>query len=140
MPNDSRITAKRDNHSRGLRGPLIPHSAPIHETRDELFERLLTEAVEDLTVRLGKELSSVEISLEEIPNFRDLALAEDSVPLGRAEKANPSKVVIYQRPIEMRCENINELDRKIRDVLAELVGLVIGLRPIDIDPNYAGNN
>ena len=40
----------------------------------------------------------------------------------------------------MRAENQAELDRKIRDVLAELVGLIIGLRPIDIDPTYEGQN
>ena len=140
MSKDSQLFILRDRHAHGLRGPLIPHSAPIHETSDELFERLLTEATEDLTVRLGKELINVEISLEEIPNLRDLTLAQDSVPLGRAEKANPSKVVIYQRPIEMRAENQQELDRKIRDVLAELVGLIIGLRPIDVDPTYEGKN
>ena len=140
MPKSSQVKIKRDIHGHGLRGPAIPHSAPIHETSDELFERLLTEAVVDITVRLGTELRNVEISLEEIPNLRDLTLAEDSVPLGRAEKDNPSRVVIYQRPIEMRADNKSELDRLIRDALAELVGLIIGLRAIDIDPNYEGRN
>ena len=40
----------------------------------------------------------------------------------------------------MRTSESSELDRKIRDVLAELIGSIIGLRPIDIDPDYAGTN
>jgi hypothetical protein len=140
MSNDAKLFVWRDRHAQGLRGPLIPHSAPSHETATELFERLLTEAVADLSIRLGSDLINIEISMEEIPNLRDLTLAQDSVPLGRVEKGNPSKVVIYQRPIELRITNKIELDRKIRDVLAELIGLIIGLRPIDVDPNYFGDN
>jgi hypothetical protein len=140
MSNDAKLFGRRDRHAQGLRGPLIPHSAPSHETGTELFERLLTEAVADLTIRLGSDLINIEILMEEIPNLRDLTLAQDSVPLGRVEKGNPSKVVIYQRPIESRITNKIELDRKIRDVLAELIGLIIGLRPIDVDPNYFGDN
>lgn len=130
----------RDRHGHGSRGPVLPHTAPSHENSDELFERLLTEAADDLTIRLGKAIRNIEILMEEIPNVRDLALAEDSVPLGRVERANPSRVVLYQRPIEMRADEKDELDRKIRDVLAELVGVLVNLRPIDIDPGYEGRD
>jgi predicted Zn-dependent protease with MMP-like domain len=105
-----------------------------------LFERLLTEAADDLYIRLGDQLKNVEIKLEEIPNLRDLTLSESSVPLGRFERGNPKRVIIYRRPIEARVYSHEELDRKIRDVLAELIGSIIGLRPIDIDPDYAGTN
>ena len=129
-----------DRHSRGLRGPLLPHTAPIHENPSEIFDRLLSESVEDISIRLGDELENIEISLEQIPNFRDLTLAQDTVPLGRVEKTNPIKVVIYQKPIELRCQNNFQLDRLIRDTLAELIGLATGIRPKDIDPDYQGNN
>jgi hypothetical protein len=131
---------RRDRHGYGALGPVIPHSAPIHETADELFERLLTEAVSDVNVRLGRELASVEIMLEEIPNLRDLTLAQENVPLGRVEIADPSKVVIYQKPIQLRADTKQELDRLIRDTLAELISLIIGIRAVDIDPNYEGRN
>jgi hypothetical protein len=130
----------RDRHGHGALGPVIPHSAPIHETADQLFERLLTEAVSDVNIRLGRELASVEIMLEEIPNLRDLTLAQDNVPLGRVEISNPSKVVIYQKPIQLRADTKQELDRLIRDTLAELISLIIGIRAVDIDPNYEGRN
>jgi predicted Zn-dependent protease with MMP-like domain len=140
VPKSLALRVRRDRHGHGARGPVIPHSAPIHETADELFERLLTEAVSDVNIRLGRELASVEIMLEEIPNLRDLTLAQENVPLGRVEIANPSKVVIYQKPIQQRADTKQELDRLIRDTLAELISLIIGIRAVDIDPNYEGRN
>ena len=131
---------KRDRHARGIKGPLIPHSVPIYETPAGAFERLLTEATEDFQIRLGVQLANIEIGFEEIPSNRDLVLSELTVPLGRTEIGNPSQVIVYRRPIETRVFNHDELDRKIRDVLAELIGSIIGLRPIDIDPYYAGTN
>lgn len=130
----------RDRHNRGLRGPLVPHVAPIYENPSKAFERILTHAVEDFGVRLGDELEHLEISLEEIPNYRDLTLAENSVPLGRIEFGNPTKIVIYKKPIETRCKKINAIDRLTRDTLADLIGLAIGIRPTDIDPDYQGKN
>ncbi len=132
--------ANRDRHDRGLRGPLIPHVAPIYENPSMAFERMLTHAVEDFGVRLGSEIENLEISLEEIPNYRDLTLAENSVPLGRIEIGNPTQIVIYQKPIELRCKNFEAIDRLIRDTLADLIGLAIGIRPTDIDPDYKGKN
>ena len=140
MGNLGQVKANRDSHGIGLRGPLIPHSAPNYENSAQTFDRLMSEAMLDLEIRLGDVLSNIEISLEEIPNLRDLTLAEGIVPLGRTEIGNPNRVVIYTRPIELRTKDIPELDRKIRDVLAELIGVLIGLRPIDIDPDYAGRN
>lgn len=131
---------KRDRHSRGLRGPLVPHAAPIHVKPDEAFERMLTLAVEDFGIRLGRELENIEISLEEIPNYRDLTLAEKTVPLGRIELGNPTKIIIYQRPIEIQSKSSFGTDRLIRDTLADLIGLATGIRPIDIDPDYQGTN
>jgi hypothetical protein len=38
----------------------------------------------------------------------------------------------------MRADSKELLQRVVRDVLAELVSLVTGLRPDDVDPNYEG--
>ena len=131
---------KRDSHDHGIRGPLFPHTAPNHKNPNEIFDRLLYEGVDDISIRLGNEIEKIEISLEQIPNVRDLTLAQDSVPLGRVEKSNLPKVVVYQKPIELRCQNNFQLDRLIRDTLAELIGLATGIRPKDVDPDYQGSN
>jgi hypothetical protein len=131
-------SVKRDRHDRGLRGPVLPHSAPSHESTDQFFVREMREAVEDLDARLGTMLTSIKFALEEIPNKRDLAFASGHVPLGRIDQGNPTSIVLYQRPIEMRADSKELLQRVMRDVLAELVSLVTGLRPDDVDPNYEG--
>jgi hypothetical protein len=104
----------------------------------DLLSAALREAVEDLDARLGTMISSIKFALEEIPNKRDLTFASGHVPLGRIDQGNPTTIVLYQRPIEMRSESKELLQRVVRDVLAELVSLVTGLRPDDVDPNYEG--
>ena len=138
MNSETPLGVKRDRHDRGLRGPALPHSAPFHQSSDQFFVREMRDAVEDLDARLGTMLSSIKFALEEIPNKRDLTFASGHVPLGRIDQGNPTTIVLYQRPIEMRSPTKELLQRIMRDVLAELVSLVTGLRPDDVDPNYEG--
>ena len=138
MSSKTPLGVKRDRHDRGLRGPALPHSAPFHESSDQLFVRQMREAVEDLDARLGTMLTSIKFALEEIPNKRDLTFASGHVPLGRIDQGNPATIVLYQRPIEMRSPDKELLQRVMRDVLAELISLATGLRPDDIDPGYEG--
>ncbi|MEI6109706.1 MAG: metallopeptidase family protein [Actinomycetes bacterium] len=138
MSTQNRKSVKRDRHDRGLRGPALPHTAPSYETSDQFFVREMRDAVEDLDARLGKMLSTIKFALEEIPSKADLTLSSGHVPLGRIDRGNPTAIVLYQRPIEMRSESKELLARILRDVLAELVSMVTALRPEDIDPNYEG--
>jgi hypothetical protein len=138
MSSGTPLGVKRDRHDRGLRGPALPHSAPFHESSDQFFVREMREAIEDLDARLGTMLSSIKFALEEIPNKRDLTFASGHVPMGRIDQGNPTTIVLYQRPIEMRSPTKELLERILRDVLAELVSLATGLRPDDVDPNYEG--
>jgi hypothetical protein len=148
-PRNGKSVVKRDRHDRGLRGPALPHcriphphaqphTTPSFLSSDEFFIKQMREGVQDLDNRLGTMLTSVKFALEEIPNKRDLAFASGHVPLGRIDQGNPTTIVLYQRPIEMRADTNELLQRVIRDVLAELVSLVTGLRPDDIDPYYEG--
>jgi hypothetical protein len=132
------LSVKRDRHDRGLRGPVLPHSAPLHKSSDKFFVGEMEDAIEDLDARLGTMLTHIKFALEEIPNKRDLTFASGHVPLGRIDQGNPTSIVLYQRPIEMRSDSKELLQRVLRDVLAELVSLVTGLRPDDVDPNYEG--
>jgi len=138
MSTQNRKSVKRDRHDRGLRGPALPHTAPSYETSDQFFVREMRDAIEDLDARLGKMLSTIKFALEEIPSKADLTLSSGHVPLGRIDRGNPTAIVLYQRPIEMRSESKELLARILRDVLAELVSMVTALRPEDIDPNYEG--
>ncbi len=138
MPHDAPRRVRRDRHERGMRGPMLPHVAPAHMNSDQAFAQELREAVEDLDARFGAELENVTFGFEEIPQLRDLMRHQRFVPLGRAEQGNPSQVVVYQRPIEMRVNDNRQLGRIVRDVLAENVAQIFGVNPSDVDPGYHG--
>ena len=121
-----------------MRGPMLPHKAPAYENRSKKFARLVDAAVTDIEGRLPALMTSVTISTEEVPSKRDLIMNNGTVALGRGERGNPSRVVLYRHPIELRSENDAELDRIIRDVLALYTGLILGMRPDQIDPSYRG--
>ena len=138
MPHDSPPRVKRDRHGRGMRGPMLPHKAPSYENRSKRFARFVEEAVRDLEARFPASMTAISIAVEAVPSKRDLVLNDGSVALGRGERGNPSRVVLYQHPIELRSTNDVELDRIIRDVLALYVGMIIGMRPDQVDPDYHG--
>ena len=138
MPHDSPPRVKRDRHGRGMRGPMLPHKAPSYEGRSKKFARFVEQGVRDLEARFPASMTAISIAVEAVPSKRDLVLNDGNVALGRGERGNPSRVVLYQHPIELRSTNDNELDRIIRDVLALYVGLIIGMRPDQVDPNYQG--
>lgn len=138
MANDSPRSVKRDAHGRGMRGPLLPHNVPFHTTRDGSFARSVKDAVAELDARMGTRVQGISIAFEEIPSLADLTLNTDVVPLGRLVRGHPTTVVLYQRPIEMRSEDSDQLARIIRDVLAEYVAIYLGVEPSDVDPYYLG--
>jgi predicted Zn-dependent protease with MMP-like domain len=117
---------------------MLPHKAPSYESRSKKFARLVEEAVRDLETRFPASMTTISIAVEPVPSKRDLVLNDGNVALGRGERSNPSRVVLYQHPIELRSTNDSELDRIIRDVLALYVGLIIGMRPDQVDPDYHG--
>ena len=138
MAIDSRVGVRRDRHDRGLIGPLLPHNAPLHETPDQFFARQMEQAISDVEIRLNKKLTTITFGIEAVPSERDFVLSEGIIPLGRIERGNPSVVVVYQRPIEMRASDRLKLVRVLRDVLAELLARLLNLSTQDIDPDYIG--
>ncbi len=138
MSYDSPQRVKRDRHGRGMRGPMLPHKAPAYRSHSQKFGELVNRAVSDLEARFPASMTGISIAVEDVPSKRDLVLNDGAVVLGRADRSNPSRVVLYRFPIEMRSTSESELDRIIRDVLALYVGLVLGMSPIQIDPDYRG--
>jgi len=138
MPYDSPPHINRDRHGRGLRGPTLPHNAPSYETSAQLFTRLVREAIEDLDERFPTSMTHITFLTEEVPSLRDLTLHDGVVALGRVAAGNPHECVLYRRPIEWRSPTDMALSRTIRDVLAENVGLLLGMRPENVDPDYYG--
>ena len=123
-----------------MRGPLLPHRIPGYVSRTKEFTVLLSNALQDLDQRFGSSLAQITFATESIPNLRDLVLNDNAVALGRTDATRPVRIVLYTEPIRMRANSKAELDRIIRDVLAEQLSPLLGLRPEKIDPEYLGPN
>jgi len=136
---------RRDRHDRGLRGPLFPHNVPKRTSPDEIFQkRVLTaiteieQQVSQVEKKLANRIMQVTFNVEAVPSKRDVVLSAGTVPMGRIERGNPDVVVLYQRAIELRSANFGQQIRIIKDVLAELLGLLLGKDPTEIDATYEG--
>ena len=161
-----RTRPRRDRHGRGVRGPLVAPEAlvggrsvrvPLSRSRGERFDGLVLDVLEHLEVRWGRELSGVEVAVEDVPvvpDGADPALDEDTVleeragggvPLGRLlpggldgrGRQTAPRVVVYRRPIEARAADQAELAELVHDVVVDVVALLLQLDPDEIDPPRA---
>jgi predicted Zn-dependent protease with MMP-like domain len=97
-----------------------------------LFERFISEAVQDLPADFRSKLDNIEITVEEWPDARTLRLTGIRDPrelLGyyrgvpRSRRTHryglvlPDQIILYRRPIEMRCHTVDELRSSIYHVL-----------------------
>jgi predicted Zn-dependent protease with MMP-like domain len=136
----------RDRHGRGLRSPLLPPSLPGARSRSEIFDDLVLDAVEHVERHWKDELDGLEFGVEDVPPpIEDgAATAEgglDDVPLARIERGDrkqPSRIVIYRRPMELRCRNPLDLADLVHDVVVEQIAEYLGLDPDVVDGGDAG--
>ncbi|WP_344172201.1 metallopeptidase family protein [Pilimelia columellifera] len=132
----------RDRHGRGLRGRLVPATAPLARTRSEIFDDLVLDAVEGLERRFAQELAGVEFAVEDVPpdlNVYDSDVLEDGeVPLARllpgrpGRQSMPPRIVLYRRPLEFRAVDRDDLADLVQDVVVEQVANLLGLDPEDL--------
>lgn len=128
---------RRDRHGRGLRAPLLPYDAPGFTTRSEDFDDAVRTAAERLEQRWGRQWGDVEFGTEDVPPSEP-APWEDGAPLGRlfpADLGQPTRVVLYRRPIELRSD-LHDRGALVRDVVAEQVAHLVGRSPETVDPDY----
>jgi hypothetical protein len=122
-----------------LPGPLSPHGVPAVRSPRAEFDALVLGAVQDLERRWHDELAPVEFGVEETPLVAD---AEDvaEVPLASVVPADEGgagpRVVLFRRPIELRCEDRSEVSALVLTVLVEQVAELLGRPPEEIDPRY----
>ncbi len=132
----------RDRHGRGLRSPLMPPTLPAARSRSEIFDDLVLDAVEHVEAHWRTELAGLEFGVEEVPptSGDDVVVLVDGglddVPLARlepAERRRPARIVIYRRPMELRCRNPLDLADLIHDVVVEQIADYLGLDPDVVD-------
>jgi predicted Zn-dependent protease with MMP-like domain len=121
-----------------LPGPLSPHGVPAVRSPKADFDALVLSLVTDIEARWQAELGRVEFAVEETPLVPDDWDA-DTVPLATVVRGNgmaPTRLVLFRRPIELRCENRADLSALVLTVLVEQVSELLGRDPEDIDPRY----
>jgi predicted Zn-dependent protease with MMP-like domain len=126
----------------------------LARSRGERFDDLVLDVVEHLEQRWGRELSGVEVAVEDVPVVAagtDPALDDDAVleetaggavPLGRLLRGGvdargaqtPARLVVYRRPLEARAPDRSELAELVHDVVVDCVALLLDLDPDEVDP------
>lgn len=144
-----RTGRRRDRRGRGPRGPavipgpLTPRGAGHRPSRQERFDALVLDLVRSLEERWKDELGLLEYAVEETP-LLPVDWADSSVPLASvvpagknsAGVATPTRIVVFRRPIELRCESPGDLPALVLTVLVEQLSEVLGRPPEEIDPRY----
>ncbi|HSV38774.1 MAG TPA: metallopeptidase family protein [Nocardioidaceae bacterium] len=119
-------------------GPLSPTGVPRLRNMREEFDSLVLSVVRELEKRWKDDLGEVEFAVEETPLLPDDWDA-DTVPLASMAPGtggSPTRLVLFRRPIELRCETKPELAALVFTVLVEQVSEFLGRPPEEIDPRY----
>jgi predicted Zn-dependent protease with MMP-like domain len=125
-----------------MRGPAITPSRPGRPelpTRGERFDELVLDTVRELDTRWQDRLGLLEYAVEDTPRLPD-DWSGEIVPLAslvRGHGTTPTRLVVFRRPIEHRCETRDDLEAMVLTVLVEQVAELLGMDPEDVDPRYS---
>ncbi|GAB3257223.1 metallopeptidase family protein [Nocardioides dilutus] len=124
-----------------MRGPgVLPRQPGVPElpTSRERFDELVLDVVTAIDRRWSDRLGLVEYAVEDAPRIPD-DWDSPHVPLSslvRGTGARPTRLVLFRRPIEHRCETRADLAAMVLTVLVEQVAELLGIDPEDVDPRY----
>ena len=124
-----------------MRGPaVLPRDPrrPELRTARERFDDLALGIVTDIDERWQDRLGLVEYAVEDAPQIPDDWDA-GTVPLSsliRGSGADPTRLVLFRRPIEHRCETRTELEAMVLTVVVEQVAELLGIDAELVDPRY----
>lgn len=135
----------RDRRGRGMRGPgVLPArlGTPALRTHRERFDDLVLAVVAEVDDRWQDRLGLVEYAVEETPHLPD-DWSPDTVPLSslvRGSGTEPTRLVLFRRPIEHRAETRTDLEALVRTVVVEQVAELLGLDASEVDPRYSDDD
>jgi predicted Zn-dependent protease with MMP-like domain len=124
-----------------MRGPaVVPRDPrrPELRTARERFDDLALGIVTDIDERWQDRLGLVEYAVEDAPQIPD-DWDSGTVPLSslvRGSGADPTRLVLFRRPIEHRCETRTDLEAMVLTVVVEQVAELLGIDAELVDPRY----
>jgi predicted Zn-dependent protease with MMP-like domain len=127
-----------------MRGPAVVPATPGQpelRTARERFDDLALGIVTDIEERWQDRLGLVEYAVEDAPQIPD-DWSSGTVPLSslvRGTGGNPTRIVLFRRPIEHRCENRTDLEAMVLTVVVEQVAELLGIDADEVDPRYEGD-
>ena len=122
-----------------MRGPgVLPQhpGTPALRTARERFDDLVLSIVTEVDARWQDRLGLVEYAVEDAPQVPDDWDA-GTVPLSslvRGSGAEPTRLVVFRRPIEHRSSSRSELEALVLTVVVEQVAELLGIAPEVVDP------
>ncbi len=106
------------------------------------FEELVTEALSTLPEKFREKMENIAVVVEDYPSRKLLAEVKISSPYGLLglyrgipyprrgiwyANVLPDKIIIFKRPIEVRCGNREEIKEIVRRVVIHEIGHYFGL-------------
>jgi predicted Zn-dependent protease with MMP-like domain len=135
---------RRDRRGRGMRGPAVLPSrpgTPERRTARQRFDDLALGIVTTVDAKWQDRLGLVEYAVEDAPQIPD-DWTSDTVPLSslvRGSGSTPTRLVLFRRPIEHRCETRADLEAMVLTVVVEQVAELLGIEAEQVDPRYEGD-
>ena len=132
---------RRDRRGRGVRGPGVAPTdpgTPMLPTAGERFDQLVLDVVADIERRWADRLGLLEYAVEDTPRIPD-DWHPDTVPLSslvRGTRGQPTRLVVFRRPIEHRAETRSDLEALVLTVVVEQVAELLGVDAELVDPRY----
>jgi predicted Zn-dependent protease with MMP-like domain len=124
-----------------MRGPAVAPRVPGRPelpTGRERFDDLALGIVMEIDQRWQDRLGLVEYAVEDTPQIPD-DWTSGTVPLSslvRGTGATPTRLVLFRRPIEHRCETRTDLEAMLLTIVVEQIAELLGIDAEDVDPRY----
>ena len=124
-----------------MRGPgVLPEvpGQPVLRTARERFDDLTLGIVTDIDARWQDRLGLVEYAVEDTPQIPD-DWSSPTVPLSslvRGSGGTPTRLVLFRRPIERRCETRTDLEAMVHTIVVEQIAELLGIDAEQVDPRY----
>lgn len=117
--------------------PLEP-GTPFSGSAGERFDQLVLDVVTDIEERWADRLGLLEYAVEDTPRIPD-DWHPETVPLSslvRGARGEPTRLVVFRRPVEHRAETRGDLEALVLTVVVEQVAELLGVDAELVDPRY----